>query len=64
MSRSVRSLPVFLFDICGLVFAWVGGFLLRFNFDIPPNFMPAFWSGLVLLWPLHALACHRAGHMG
>ena len=61
MSRSVRSLPVFLFDISGLVFAWVGGFLLRFNFDIPPNFMPAFWSGLVLLWPLHALACHQAG---
>jgi FlaA1/EpsC-like NDP-sugar epimerase len=54
-------LLVFLFDLSALVFAWVVGLLLRFNFDIPPNFMPALWWGLAVLWPLHALACRKAG---
>ena len=61
MSRSVRSLLVFLFDLFALVFAWAGGLLLRFNFDIPPNFMPSLWWGLAILWPVHALACRQAG---
>jgi len=61
VSRSVRSLLVFLFDCSALVFAWVGGLSLRFNFDIPPNFMPALWWGLAVLWPVHALACRQAG---
>ena len=43
------------------MFAWVGGFVLRFNFDVPESFMPALWWGLALLWPLHALACRVAG---
>ena len=34
---------------------------MRFNFDVPANFMPALWWGLALLWPLHALACRLAG---
>ena len=34
--------------------------MLRFNFEIPPNFMPAMWWGLAVLWPLHALACRQA----
>ena len=61
MSRPLLSLLVFLFDLSALVFAWVGGFVLRFNFDVPESFMPALWWGLVLLWPLHALACRVAG---
>ena len=35
--------------------------MLRFNFDVPANFMPVLWWGLALLWPLHALACRLAG---
>lgn len=35
--------------------------MLRFNFDVPANFVPVLWWGLALLWPLHALACHLAG---
>ena len=61
MSRSILSILVFLFDLTALVFAWVGGFMLRFNFDVPENFMPALWWGLALLWPLHVLACRVAG---
>ena len=61
MSRSILSLLVFLFDLSALVFAWVGGFMLRFNFDVPENFMPVLWWGLALLWPLHVLACRVAG---
>ena len=61
MTRSARSLLVFLFDLSALVIAWVGGLLLRFNFDIPPNFMSSLWWGLAILWPLHALACRHAG---
>lgn len=44
-----------------MLFAWVGGFLLRFNLDVPDSFMPALWWGLALLLPLHALACRVAG---
>jgi len=61
LSRSVRHLLAFLFDCSALVFAWVGGMLLRFNFEIPPIFVPGVWWGLVILWPLHALACFQAG---
>jgi FlaA1/EpsC-like NDP-sugar epimerase len=43
-----------------MVFAWVGGMMLRFNFDIPANVMPALWWGLAVLWPLHVLACRQA----
>ncbi len=35
--------------------------MLRFNFDVPANFVPVLWWGLALLWPLHALACRLAG---
>jgi FlaA1/EpsC-like NDP-sugar epimerase len=59
--RTALSSLVFLFDLSALVFAWVGGFLLRFNLDVPAGFMPALWWGLALLWPLHALACRVAG---
>lgn len=61
MSRVFLSLFVFVFDLSALVFAWVGGFMLRFNFDVPDSFMPALGWGLMLLLPLHAVACHMAG---
>lgn len=61
MSKAVLSTLVFLFDLSALVFAWAGGFLLRFNFDVPANFSLALWWGLVVLLPVHALACRFAG---
>ena len=61
MSKAVLSFLVLLFDMSALVFAWVGGFLLRFNFDVPENFLPPLQWGLLLLAPVHALACRVAG---
>jgi FlaA1/EpsC-like NDP-sugar epimerase len=61
LSKIFLSTFVFLFDLSALAFAWVGGFMLRFNFDVPANFVPVLWWGLALLWPLHALACRLAG---
>jgi FlaA1/EpsC-like NDP-sugar epimerase len=60
---STIALPilVFLFDLSAMLFAWVGGFMLRFNFEIPVQFTPALWWGLVVLLPVHALACRLAG---
>ncbi len=52
---------MFLFDLSALIFAWAGGFLLRFNFDVPATFAPGLWWGLIVLLPIHALACRFAG---
>lgn len=61
MTIVFRSLYVFLFDVSALIFAWVGGFLLRFNFELPEPFSPVLlWGGLFLL-PAHVLACRLAG---
>lgn len=56
-----RSLYVFLFDVSALIFAWLGGFLLRFNFEVPGTFLPVLIWGGVFLLPAHVLACRLAG---
>ncbi|MBK9784641.1 MAG: polysaccharide biosynthesis protein [Betaproteobacteria bacterium] len=61
MNKVFLSLVVFLFDLSALVFAWAGGFFLRFNFDIPANFMVVVSWGLLFLLPAHAVACRIAG---
>ena len=61
MSKAALSTLVFLFDLSALIFAWAGGFLLRFNFDVPANFLLPLWWGLAILLPAHALACRFAG---
>ena len=38
----------FIHDLCAAVFAWVLAYLLRFNFDIPAQFMPSLTQ--VMLW--------------
>jgi FlaA1/EpsC-like NDP-sugar epimerase len=61
VNKVFLSLVVFLFDLSALVFAWVGGFFLRFNFDIPANFIVVVSWGLLFLLPAHAVACRIAG---
>lgn len=61
MTKAILSLLVFLFDLSASVFAWVGGFLLRFNFDLPNNFASVMGWGLIFLLPAHAVACRVAG---
>ena len=61
MSKAILSILVFVFDLSALFFAWVGGFLLRFNFDIPDSFLPSLGWGLAFLAPAHVVACRIAG---
>lgn len=61
MTKVFLSSFVFLFDLSALVFAWVGGFLLRFNFELPANFASVIGWGLMFLLPTHAVACRVAG---
>jgi len=61
VTKAYLSLFVFLFDLSAAVFAWVGGFLLRFNFDLPHSFVPVMLWGMAILLPVHALACRFAG---
>lgn len=61
VTKAYLSLLVFLFDLSAVLFAWVGGFLLRFNLDMPALFVPVMGWGLVFLLPAHALACRLAG---
>ncbi len=61
VTKSFLSILVFLFDLSAAVFAWVGGFVLRFNLDMPENFLPVLGWGLVFLLPAHVVACRLAG---
>jgi len=61
VTKSFLSILVFLFDLSAVVFAWLGGFVLRFNLDMPENYLPVMGWGLVFLLPAHAVACRLAG---
>jgi len=61
VNTRVRHACIFLFDLLAVVIAWIGGFLLRFNFEWPWEYQ----HQIVLLLPpllvLHALACKWVG---
>ncbi|MBK6358014.1 MAG: polysaccharide biosynthesis protein [Betaproteobacteria bacterium] len=61
MIKAYLSIFVFLFDLSAIVFAWGGGFLLRFNFDVPADFVSVMVWGMFFLLPTHAVACRLAG---
>jgi FlaA1/EpsC-like NDP-sugar epimerase len=61
MRTSHRAFLVFLFDLVAPVFAWAGAFLLRFNFQWPYWYHEVIVAGLLILIPIHALACRWAG---
>lgn len=52
---------VFLFDLLAVVFAWVGGIWIRFNFALPGHYAEKLWLGLGVLLVIHAIACRWAG---
>ena len=49
-----RSLIASLHDLCAAAVAWIVGYALRFNFDIPPNFADAMLRNLLWIIPLQA----------
>ncbi|MBV5287121.1 MAG: polysaccharide biosynthesis protein [Methyloversatilis discipulorum] len=61
MNRNIRSLMVFAFDLLAMIVAWVGGYLLRFNFVWPHQYTDLILSGGAILLPLHAIICRWAG---
>ncbi len=61
MRISFRSILAALFDLAAPVFAWVGAFLLRFNFDWPSAYERHMYLALLVLVPAHFLICRYAG---
>ncbi|MBV2262922.1 MAG: polysaccharide biosynthesis protein [Thauera sp.] len=61
LSGPLRSVVVFGFDLFAVVVAWLGGLLIRFNFQFPPDgLLNPTWALAVLLCG-HAIACRWAG---
>lgn len=48
----IRTLVAVLHDLLAAVFAWLLAYLLRFNLDIPPQYMHAMWSYMAVVVPV------------
>ena len=58
---NTRTLLVFLHDMIVSVVAWCGGYWLRFNFEIPPTYESAMFSGLLIVVPVQVAIFHIFG---
>ena len=47
-----RSLLAMLHDVCMVCFAWAFAYYLRFNFNIPNDFIVTIWQNLAWVLPL------------
>ncbi|WP_407278713.1 nucleoside-diphosphate sugar epimerase/dehydratase [Aromatoleum evansii] len=61
MKRLSRSALVLLFDLLAACAAWVATYFLRFNFEWPAEYQAQIAFGLLVLLPVHAIVCTRAG---
>src|SRR5574337_763982 len=61
MRKSLHSVLVSLFDLWAVAVAWIGGFLIRFNFEWPREYNLKAALGLVVLMGVHGAACRWAG---
>ena len=61
MNTNARTVLVFLFDLFAVLLAWVGGLLIRFNFNWPSGYDKKILIGLAVLVVFHAIACRWAG---
>lgn len=59
--KSLRSTLVLLFDLLCVVAAWLGAFLLRFNFEWPYGYEQTLWVGPIPLLVTQVIACRWAG---
>jgi hypothetical protein len=46
---SVRRLLIFLHDVCAAGLGWLLAFWLRFNLDVPRDFLELMWRRLPLV---------------
>ncbi|MCK9202681.1 MAG: polysaccharide biosynthesis protein [Gallionella sp.] len=56
-----RSLTASVHDLCAAAIAWMASYALRFNFDIPPNFVETMLRSLLWIIPLQAVIFHGFG---
>ncbi len=56
-----RSLTASVHDLCAAALAWMASYALRFNFDIPPNFVETMLRSLIWIIPLQAVIFHSFG---
>jgi FlaA1/EpsC-like NDP-sugar epimerase len=56
-----RSLTASIHDLCAATIAWMAAYALRFNFDVPPQFLDGMWRNLLWIIPLQALIFHGFG---
>ena len=61
ISANLRSSLVFLFDLAAVLLAWLGAFLIRFNFEWPEGYEAALWTALIPLLIAQLAACRWAG---
>ena len=57
----LRTALIVLFDLVTAAVAWIAGLMLRFNFEIPPEYGAKILLSLAMLLVVHALACRWAG---
>ena len=58
---SVRALIVFAFDIAAAVAAWLGAYVLRFNFSIPPDYVAEMLQAMAWVVPVQAVVFRLFG---
>lgn len=61
MNTHLRHSLIFLFDLATVIVAWVGSFLIRFNFGWPQEYQYEILACLIPLLAIHALACKWVG---
>jgi hypothetical protein len=61
LKNTVRSLLIFVFDLFAVVVAWLGGSLIRFNFEWPEEYVQPLLMGLTVMLVTQAIACRWAG---
>ncbi|WP_319946391.1 nucleoside-diphosphate sugar epimerase/dehydratase [Achromobacter xylosoxidans] len=52
---------MFLFDLAAILIAWLGAFLIRFNFEWPTEWEGPIARALLVLLPVQIIACRWAG---
>jgi FlaA1/EpsC-like NDP-sugar epimerase len=58
--RNWRNAVAFAHDLVAAAVAWVGAYLLRFNFEVPPEFAHAMLVALLWVVPLQAVVLSRS----
>ncbi len=59
--RKNKAALALLHDIAVSILAWAGAYILRFNFQLPPEFVHSMWQTMAWVVPLQALIFWRFG---